>query len=63
MVGERIGQYRLDERVGSGAMGVVYKAFHTRMHKVVALKLLPPERTFSREAVDAPLFAGRGCSP
>jgi serine/threonine-protein kinase len=33
-------KYRLDEELGRGGMGAVYRAFHTRVHKVFALKML-----------------------
>jgi eukaryotic-like serine/threonine-protein kinase len=39
--GERIGPYRLEERVGEGAVGIVYRA--TVEARVVALKVLRPE--------------------
>src|SRR5581483_9556047 len=38
-----LGHYRLTGRLGSGGMGVVYKAEHIHMHRTVALKLLAAE--------------------
>jgi serine/threonine protein kinase/Leucine-rich repeat (LRR) protein len=39
-----IGNYRLLTKLGQGGMGAVYKALHTRLEKVVALKVLPADR-------------------
>ncbi len=39
----RIGVYQLDAKIGSGAMGTVYRATHTTLGKEVALKLVEAE--------------------
>lgn len=36
----RIGVYRIDEEIGSGAMGKVFRATHEKLGKAVALKLV-----------------------
>jgi len=46
-----LGQYTLLAKLGEGGMGTVYKARHTRLDKVVALKVLPPERMRDAQAV------------
>ncbi len=43
LIGKNIDQFRLDEFIGQGAMGVVYKAFDNILHRTVALKLIAKE--------------------
>src|SRR5262245_26165090 len=43
---ERLGDFRLIDRLGHGGMGVVYRAEQTSLHREVALKLIRPEHLY-----------------
>jgi hypothetical protein len=41
---KQLGQYKLEEKIGAGGMGVVYRARHALMRRETAVKLLLPDR-------------------
>jgi serine/threonine protein kinase len=50
LTGTQLGPYRLDEEIGRGGMGVVYRAEEVPLHRAVAVKLLAPRLTEDAKA-------------
>ncbi len=44
LIGQRIGPYQVDQLIGEGGMGLVYKARDLQLNRSVAIKVLPAER-------------------
>src|ERR1043165_7616153 len=49
MIGQALGHYRIDAKIGEGGMGVVYRATDTHLDRPVAIKLLRAEAVADEE--------------
>jgi serine/threonine-protein kinase len=59
LLGQLLGDYRVEERIGAGAMGVVYRAVQPLIGKHVAVKVLQPDAARSESEVQRLLLEAR----
>ena len=62
MIGETLGRYRIVDTIGSGGMGVVYRAYDPTLDRDVALKLLHAQALDSEAARNRFLREARALS-
>ena len=57
MVGTTLSHYKIEDRIGEGGMGVVYRATDTRLGRVVVIKVIAADGVGDRDRRTA--FSGR----
>ncbi len=51
MIGTKISHYSIEEKIGEGGMGIVYKAKDNRLLRPVAIKILPQHLTYEKKVL------------
>ena len=60
--GERVGDFGLEEAIGAGGMGAVFRAVDIKLDRMVALKILPPDQAIDPEVVQRYYQEGRAAA-
>ena len=62
MIGRTIAHYEIQEQIGAGGMGEVYRALDSRLGRQIALKFLPRKACEDKIALDRFLLEARTAS-
>ncbi len=62
MIGTTLSHYKIEDRIGQGGMGVVYRATDTRLGRVVAIKVIAADAAGDRDRRDRFLREARAAS-
>ena len=62
MIGTTLSHYRIENKIGQGGMGVVYRALDTRLRRAVAIKVIAADAAGSRDRRDRFLKEARAAS-
>lgn len=62
MIGKVVTHYRIIEKLGSGGMGVVYKAQDLLLDRFVALKFLSPLYSYDEESKQTLIYEAKSIS-
>ncbi len=60
--GERVGDFGLEEAIGAGGMGAVFRAIDIKLDRPVAVKILPPDQAIDPEVVQRYYQEGRAAA-
>ena len=60
--GDRVGDFGLEEAIGAGGMGAVFRAVDIKLDRQVALKILPPDQAVDAEVVRRYYQEGRAAA-
>jgi eukaryotic-like serine/threonine-protein kinase len=60
--GDRVGDFGLEEAIGAGGMGAVFRAVDIKLDRQVALKILPPDQAVDPEIVQRYYQEGRAAA-